>query len=203
MRTAGARSASRSTGVDLRLLCPQVLLQSPSEHMIEHMETSAGWPEFAPPVALSSGPLGVVQAADREIARLTALRARAVAEFAASRPASVDRRQGEPGAMSTERWVARPEILQPVSEWATPELQVALSYTEGSAQKLLEDSLRTVQRLPGVLAALEGGWCGRWAGGGARPPPGAAVGSLAAPGGGKGSPPPGGGRWGGSCCAGW
>src|SRR3954447_4680710 len=157
MRTAGARSASRSTGVDLRLLCPQVLLQSPFEHMIEHMQTSAGWPEFAPPVALSSGPLGVVQGADREIARLTALRARAVAEFAASRPASAERRQGEAGAMSTERWAARPEILQPVSEWATPELQVALSYTEGSAQKLLEDSLRTVQRLPGALAALEGG----------------------------------------------
>ena len=29
-------------------------------------------PEFAPPVALSDGPLGAVQAADREIARQTA-----------------------------------------------------------------------------------------------------------------------------------
>src|SRR4051795_1578993 len=107
MRTAGARSASRSTGVDLRLLCPQVLLQSPFEHMIEYMETSVGWPEFAPPVALSSGPLGVVQGADREIARLTALRARAVAEFAASRPASVDRQAGGPRAMGGGRWAAR------------------------------------------------------------------------------------------------
>src|SRR3954466_6008629 len=117
--------------------------------MIEGVQTSTEWPDLAPPVALSAGPLGVVQGADREIARLTALRARAVAEFAASPAASVDRRQGEPGAMSTERWAPRPEILQPVSEWATPELQVALSYTEGSAHTLLEDSLRTVQRLPG------------------------------------------------------
>ena len=73
-------------------------------------------PELAPPVALSSGPLGVVQAADREIARLTAVRARAFAEFAASRPASADRAQGEKGAMSAERWSARPELLRPVSE---------------------------------------------------------------------------------------
>ena len=34
-------------------------------------EASTEWPEFAPPVALSDGPLGAVQAADREIARQT------------------------------------------------------------------------------------------------------------------------------------
>src|SRR3954451_18697662 len=126
--------------------------------MIEHMETSAGWPEFAPPVALSAGPLGVVQSADREIARLTAVRARAVAEFAASRPASADRQQGERGAMSPQRWAARPEVLRPVSECDTQGLQVALAYTEGSAQALLERSLRLVSRLPGTLAALEAGF---------------------------------------------
>jgi hypothetical protein len=75
----------------------------------------AAWPEFAPPVGLAAGPLGAVQAADREIARQTAIRARALAEFAASRPASVDRVQGEPGAMSPERWASRPEILRTVS----------------------------------------------------------------------------------------
>jgi hypothetical protein len=70
------------------------------EHMIERVtDGGAPGPEFAPPVGLSSGPLGVVQAADREIARLTAVRARAVAEFAASRAASADRAQGEPGAI--------------------------------------------------------------------------------------------------------
>jgi hypothetical protein len=60
-------------------------------------QDSSEWPDFVPPVALSDGPLGAVQAADREIARQTAVRARAVAEFAVSRPASVDRAQGEPG----------------------------------------------------------------------------------------------------------
>jgi hypothetical protein len=68
------------------------------------------WPSFAPPVELSEGPLGVVQAADREIARQTALRARGVAAFAAERPADVDRAQGEKGAMSPERRAARPEV---------------------------------------------------------------------------------------------
>ncbi len=64
--------------------------------MIEHVDdvlTAAA----APPVGLSCGPLGAVQAADREIGRQTAVRARAVAEFAASRPASVDRPPGSPG----------------------------------------------------------------------------------------------------------
>ena len=69
----------------------------------------------APAVGWASGPLGAVQTADREIARQTAVRARAVAEFAASRPADVDRAQGERGAMSAERWAARAEVLRPVS----------------------------------------------------------------------------------------
>lgn len=116
-----------------------------------------GTEEPAPSAGLPPGPLGVVQAADREIARQTALRARAVAEFAASRPASVDRAQGAPGAMSPERWAARPEVLRPVSEWATQELAVALSLTETAAEALLQRSLTLVHRLPGTLAALEAG----------------------------------------------
>ena len=118
---------------------------------------STEWPEFAPPVALSAGPLGAVQAADREIARQTAVRARAVAEFAATRPATADRVQGEPGTMSAERWNARPEILRPVSEWAGRELMVALSITAEAAEALLRRSLTLVHRLPGTLAALEAG----------------------------------------------
>src|SRR5689334_353430 len=128
--------------------------------MIEHMEDDGtpGEPlAVAPPVALSSGPLGAVQAADREIARQTALRARAVAEFAASRPGSVDRPQGTRGAMSAERWAARPEVLREVSEWAAPELSVALSITQTAAEMLLEQSLTLAQRLPRVLTALEAG----------------------------------------------
>ena len=60
-------------------------------------ERSTALPVFAPPVALSEGPLGAVQAADREIARQTALRARAVAEFAATRPATPTGRRVSPG----------------------------------------------------------------------------------------------------------
>jgi hypothetical protein len=118
---------------------------------------STEWPEFAPPVGLAAGPLGEVQAADREIARQTAIRARAVAAFAASRPASVDRVQGQPGAMSPERWAVRPEMLRSVSEWAAPELAVALSLSAAAAEGLLERSLLLVHRLTGTLAALEAG----------------------------------------------
>jgi hypothetical protein len=121
------------------------------------VQGSCEWPEFAPPVALSGGPLGAVQAADREIARQTALRARAVAEFAASRPAAADRGQGEPGAMSPERWAGRPEVLRGVSEWAGQELVVALSIGSEAAEALLTRSLNLVHRLPGTLAALEAG----------------------------------------------
>jgi hypothetical protein len=99
----------------------------------------------------------VAQAADREIARQTAVRARAVAEFAATRPAAVDRVQGEPGAMSAERWAARPQVLRPVSEWAAQELVVGLSITAEAAEQLLERSLLLVHRLPATLAALESG----------------------------------------------
>ncbi|WP_231839541.1 HNH endonuclease signature motif containing protein [Blastococcus saxobsidens] len=111
----------------------------------------------APVAGWASGPLGAVQAADREIARQTAVRARAVAEFAASRPASVDRQPGEPGAMSAERRAARPQVLADVSEWAAQELAVALSLSTEAAEQLLTRSLTLVHRLPGTLAALEAG----------------------------------------------
>lgn len=118
---------------------------------------STEWPAFVPPVELSEGPLGAVQAADREIARQTAVQARAVAEFAASRPASADRAQSEPGAMSAARWAARPDVLRRVSEWAAQELMIALSITATAADALLVRSLTLVHRLPGTLAALEAG----------------------------------------------
>ena len=125
--------------------------------MIELVDGVEPGAALAPPVAVSTGPLGAVQAADREIAHQTALRARAVAEFAASRPASADRAQGEPGAMSPERWATRPEVLRSVSEWAAPELSVALSISQPAAETMLEQSLALVQRLPAALAALEAG----------------------------------------------
>lgn len=118
---------------------------------------STEWPELTPPVELANGPLGAVQAADREIGRQTAVRARAVAEFAASRPASADRARGEPGAMNAARWAARPDVLRGVSEWAARELVVALSISAAAAEALLVRSLTLVHRLPGTLAALEAG----------------------------------------------
>ncbi len=110
-----------------------------------------------PAVGWASGPLGAVQAAEREIARQTALRARAVADFAATRPAAADRQPGRPGSMSAERRAARPEVLADVSEWAVQELVVALSITSRAAGELLTRSLTLVHRLPGTLAALESG----------------------------------------------
>ncbi|MGY1710463.1 hypothetical protein ACI8AC_13235 [Geodermatophilus sp. SYSU D00758] len=95
----------------------------------------------APAAGWESGPLGVVQAAEREMGRLVAVQATAVAEFAEARPASVDRPQGQRGAMSAERGAGRPELLRAVSEWASPELAVALSCTERSAGLPLERSL--------------------------------------------------------------
>ena len=117
--------------------------------MIDRMEQPAvGW---------ASGPLGTVQAADREIAQQTARRARAVAAFAAARPASADRAPGEPGCMSAARRAARPASLAEVSEWAAQELAIAMSITTPAAEALLDRSLTLVHRLPGTLAALETG----------------------------------------------
>src|ERR1700712_2466543 len=110
-----------------------------------------------PAVGWASGPLGVVQAADREIARQTAVRARAVAQFAATRPVAADRQPGQPGSMGAERRAARPEVLAGVSEWAAQELVVALSISSGAAETLLTRSLTLVHRLPRTLAALEAG----------------------------------------------
>ena len=109
-------------------------------------------PVLAPPVGLSSGPLGAVQAADREIARATAVRARAVAEFAATRPASADRPQGSPGAMRADRWAARvpsPTTTAPTSSTSAPTTQAS-----GSAP---EDGGTPAWLLPGVGAVAVAG----------------------------------------------
>ncbi|WP_336030036.1 HNH endonuclease signature motif containing protein [Geodermatophilus sp. FMUSA9-8] len=110
-----------------------------------------------PPVGWARGPLGLVQAADLEVSRQSALRYRAVAAFALSRPSSVDRPQGARGAMAAERWAVRPELLRSVSEWATQELSIALSLTSHAAESLLTTSLTLVHRLPATLDALEAG----------------------------------------------
>ena len=121
--------------------------------MIERMEIDDG----APAVGWASGPLGSAQAADREIARQTAARARALAEFAASCPASADRPAGPPGCMSADRRASRPDVLADVSEWAAEEAALALSLPTRSAEELLARSPTLVHRLPKTLEALESG----------------------------------------------
>ena len=126
--------------------------------MIERMDvTSETRAAPSPTVGWASGPLGAVQAASREIGRQTALRARAVAAFAATRPASDDRPPGTPGAMSADRRASRPEVLAGVSEWAAQELVIAMSITQVAAENLLQRSLTLVHRLPRTLVALESG----------------------------------------------
>jgi hypothetical protein len=125
--------------------------------MIECVDREQGSGSARPAVGWASGPLGVVQGADREIARQTARRARGLAAFAATRPASADRQPGQPGAMSADRRASRPEALADVSEWAAQEVALALSITRKAAEDLLDHSLTLVHRLPGTLAALESG----------------------------------------------
>ena len=125
--------------------------------MIEHVDRRQGSGPARPAVGWASGPLGVVQSADREIARQTARRARGLAAFAATRPAAADRQPGQPGAMGADRRASRPEVLADVSEWAAQEVSLALSITRKAAEDLLDRSLTLVHRLPGTLAALESG----------------------------------------------
>ena len=123
--------------------------------MIECMAAALG--STAPAAGWASGPLGEAQAADRELSRQAARRYRAIAAFAAMRPASADRQQGSPGAMSAERWASRPEVLRPVSEWAAHEVSLALDISTQRAEEELERSLLLVHRLPLALDALESG----------------------------------------------
>src|SRR3954454_21446183 len=133
--------------------------------MIECVTTAADPPAFGPQTALARGPLGAAQLADRAMAAAFVARVRAIAAFTSERPSSADRAQGEPGAMSAQRWAARPEILAPVSEWAAPELSIGLTCSRRKAEDLIGQALMLI-RLPGVLAATEAGllsighlWC--------------------------------------------
>ncbi|NYJ08372.1 hypothetical protein [Petropleomorpha daqingensis] len=129
------------------------------------MTTAPDPPAYGPQTALGRGALGAAQVADRAMGAAFVARVRALAAFAAERPASADRAQGEPGAMSPQRWAARPELLQPVSEWAAPELSIGLSCSRRKAEDLLNQALM-LSRLPAALAATEAGlltighlWC--------------------------------------------
>jgi Domain of unknown function (DUF222) len=84
--------------------------------------------------------------------------ARALAAFAAARPAAVlDRPDGEVGAAAAASRAARPAVLTTVSEWAVDEVMVALGLSSPAAARLLADSVALTQQLPATLAALEAG----------------------------------------------
>ena len=90
--------------------------------------------------------------------RKAAVLARALAAFAAARPAgTLDRPATEIGAAAAASRAARPAVLTPVSEWAVDELMVALSLSSPAASALLSESVTLVAQLPATLAALEAG----------------------------------------------
>jgi hypothetical protein len=98
--------------------------------------------------------LAEVRSAQAVIGAQEARRARAVAAFCRSRPASLDRPDSAVGAAAAATRAARPSTLAAVSEWAVDEVAVALSLSESSATRIVVQSLQLVDRLPGTLDAL-------------------------------------------------
>ena len=98
-----------------------------------------------------------LRAAQAMIGAQEACRARAIAAFCRSRPASLDRPAAEVGAAAAATRAARPSALAAVSEWAVDEVAVTLSLTEAGASRVVVMSVQLVERLPGTLAALARG----------------------------------------------
>ena len=89
------------------------------------------------------------------------MQARALAAFAAHRPAAVlDRPDEQVGAAAAASRAARPAALTAVSEWAVDEVMVALGLSSAAAAGLLADSVTLAERLPATLDALEAGSIG-------------------------------------------
>src|SRR5688500_10740195 len=86
--------------------------------------------------------LAAAKAAHRRQGREAAELARALAAFAAARPAAVlDRPDGEVGAAAAASRAARPAVLTTVSEWAVDEVMVALGQSSQAASRLLAESV--------------------------------------------------------------
>ena len=122
----------------------------------------AGWPEeaFAPwRTSLENGALllDLLREEQQTIGAAEARRARWIAGFCKSRPASNDRPDTEIGASAAATRAARPSILATVSEWAVDEVATALSITSAKAQMWMVQSLQLVHRLPATLNALAAG----------------------------------------------
>jgi hypothetical protein len=101
--------------------------------------------------------LDLLREEQRSIGAAEARRARWIAGFCRSRPASNDRPDTEIGAAAAATRAARPAILATVSEWAVDEVATALSLTSAKAQSWMVQSLQLVDRLPATLDALAAG----------------------------------------------
>lgn len=117
-----------------------------------------GLNRFGRLLQVGAGHLEAARAAYRAQGRTAAVQARALAAFAAARPAALlDRPDDEVGAAAAASRAARPAVLTEVSEWAVDEVVVALALSSQAAGELLADSITLDQRLPATLDALEAG----------------------------------------------
>jgi hypothetical protein len=102
--------------------------------------------------------LAAAKAAAVQQNKLAAAQARALAAFAACRPADLlDRSDEEVGSAAAASRAARPEALTDVSEWAVDEAMATLGLPSRTAGHLLTESVTLVEELPATLAALETG----------------------------------------------
>jgi hypothetical protein len=113
---------------------------------------------FARLLETGASHLAEAKAAFVEQSRLSAVQARALAAFAAHRPADVlDRPDDEVGAAAAASRAARPSVLAEVSEWAVDEVMATFALPSRTASRLLSESIRLVDLLPATLDALQAG----------------------------------------------
>ena len=117
-----------------------------------------GLARFGRLLEVGAGHLAVARAAHVEQCRQAGVQVRALAEFAAQRPAAaLDRPDEEVGSAAAASRAARPGALTEVSEWAVDEVMVALTLSSRAAGSLLADAVTLAERLPATLDALEAG----------------------------------------------
>src|SRR5215218_4346854 len=97
---------------------------------------------FSDLLETGAGHLVEARSAFQEQCRQAARQARALAAFAAQRPATaLDRPDDEVGAAAAASRAARPAALTPVSEWAVDEVMVALGLSAQAAAGRLADAV--------------------------------------------------------------
>ena len=115
--------------------------------------------ELMPVAARTDADIAVeLQRIQQMEARLAAYSAELIAELAARRPDTADRRIGEPGAASPH-WVpgAGRQAAVGVSEFFADELALVLNCSRAAATKLADAAALFTQRLPATWAALADG----------------------------------------------